>query len=85
MTGSSYTLRATGLGPLEVVVVFGRVAPEVACGRGPASISLGDRARHPAVSSREYQVLFEPACGCSGMTQFVGYVPAVRTPRHTHP
>lgn len=37
------------------------------------------------MSSREYQVLFEPTCGCSGMTQFVGCVPAVRTPRHIHP
>lgn len=81
----SYLLRATS-GPLEVVAVSGRVAPEVACGGTRAVIPLDDRdERRPAVSNREYQVLFDPGSGCSGMTQFVGFVPAVRTPRHIHP
>ncbi len=81
----SYELRSTGAVPLEVAVVSGPVDPGIAVPEGPVSLDLADREKHPAVSNREYQVLFDPGCGCSGMTQFVGYVPALRTPRHTHP
>jgi mannose-6-phosphate isomerase-like protein (cupin superfamily) len=83
--GSVYTLQAAGSRPLEVVAVSGVVAPDVAADAGPVTIDLEDRDKHPAVSNREYQLLFDPSCGCSGMTQFVGYVPALRTPRHVHP
>ena len=82
---AAYELRSTGAEPLEVAVVSGRVDPGTPATAGPVSLDLADRAKHPAVSSREYQLLFDPDCGCSGMTQFVGYVPALRTPRHTHP
>jgi mannose-6-phosphate isomerase-like protein (cupin superfamily) len=83
--GQTCSLRSKGDGPLEVVAVSGRTAGDVATGPGPVSIDLAGREKHPAVSNREFQVLFDPGCGCSGMTQFVGYVPALRTPRHIHP
>lgn len=41
--------------------------------------------RQEAVSNREFSVLFDSTSGCTGMTQFLGYVPRVRTPRHIHP
>lgn len=81
----NYSLHNTGDDPLEVVAVSGRVDPQVATAEGPVTIDLADREKRPAVSNREFQVLFDPECGCSGMTQFVGYVPAIRTPRHIHP
>lgn len=37
------------------------------------------------MSDREFQVLFDHTSGCTGMTQFLGYVPPVRTPHHVHP
>jgi len=83
--GTAYTLRASGHRPLEVVAISGRIAPDVTCGTGPPTIDLQDQGKFPAVSSREYQLLFDPDSGCSGMTQFVGYVPEIRTPRHIHP
>ncbi len=85
LTQGDYELRAGEGQPLEVAAVTGRVAGAAATGGPPVTIDLADRAKHPAVSSREYQVLVDPDSGCSGMTQFVGYVPAVRTPRHIHP
>ena len=83
--GQTWSLRNTGHGPLEVVTVSGRTATDVVTGAGPVTIDLAGREKRPAVSNREYQLLFDPECGCSGMTQFVGYVPAIRTPRHVHP
>ncbi len=82
---AEYDLRSTGTDPLQVVAVSGHVDPGTAVADGPVRLDLADREKHPAVSSREFQLLFDPGCGCSGMTQFVGYVPALRTPRHTHP
>ena len=83
--GQTAALRNSGEQPLEVVAVSGRTAADVPTGEGPVSIDLAGREKRPAVSNREYQLLFDPECGCSGMTQFVGYVPAIRTPRHVHP
>jgi mannose-6-phosphate isomerase-like protein (cupin superfamily) len=83
--GTDYEVRNPGSSPLEVIAVSGLVDGDVGITSGPVSIDLAGREKHPAVSNREYQVLFDPGCGCSGMTQFVGYVPALRTPRHVHP
>ena len=82
--GGRYELRSTGDDALQVAAVSGRTGPGTPAD-GPVTLDLADRATHPAVSQREYQLLFDPDGGCSGMTQFVGYVPALRTPRHTHP
>jgi mannose-6-phosphate isomerase-like protein (cupin superfamily) len=83
--GQELELHGAGDGDLEVAVVGGRTDPAVPTTDGPVAVDLAGREKHPAVSNREFQVLFDPGCGCSGMTQFVGYVPAVRTPRHVHP
>lgn len=83
-SGSSYRLRA-GTTSLCVAIVSGQQQSEVECGAAVTHLDLADCSRHPAVSQREFQLLHEPATGCSGMTQFVGYVPAIRTPRHIHP
>jgi mannose-6-phosphate isomerase-like protein (cupin superfamily) len=72
-------------GELQVVVVSGLRDPGVACRDVVRTVDGSDQAKEPAVSNREFQVLFDPGRGCSGMTQFLGYVPKVRTPRHIHP
>ncbi|CCH31927.1 cupin domain-containing protein [Actinosynnema sp. NPDC047251] len=58
---------------------------DVACGDRRAWIDLADQVKQDAVSDREYQTLFDPEKGCSGVTQFVGYIPTLRTPMHFHP
>jgi mannose-6-phosphate isomerase-like protein (cupin superfamily) len=81
---AGYELEAADTG-LQVVVVGGRRAPGVACRDVVRTVEVAGQEKEPAVSNREFQVLFDPGRGCSGMTQFVGYVPKVRTPRHIHP
>lgn len=81
--GHPYTLRCRR-GPLEVVAVSG-AAPTPSPAACSALVRPLDREAKPAVSNREYRVLFDAESGCSGLTHFVGYVPAVRTPMHIHP
>ena len=81
---ATYGLRADGA-RLEVVVVGGRTDAGRECGEAVRTVCVADQERAAAVSNREFQIVFDPARGCSGMTQFVGYVPQVRTPRHYHP
>jgi mannose-6-phosphate isomerase-like protein (cupin superfamily) len=81
---ATYTLQA-GAAPLEVAVVVGRTDAGQECGEPVRTVCVADQEREAAVSDRQFQILFDPARGCSGMTQFVGYVPQVRTPRHHHP
>lgn len=70
---------------LILVSVSADTRPEVECGAPRAVIDLAEQAKQDAVSQREYQVLFDPATGCSGVTQFLGYIPTIRTPMHYHP
>ncbi len=79
--GSSYTLRS----PLEVVAVSGNAPVPDAAATCSALVNPLDQEAKAAVSSRQYRVLFDAESGCSGLTQFVGYVPAVSTPMHIHP
>ncbi|MEO6825711.1 MAG: cupin domain-containing protein [Microbacteriaceae bacterium] len=81
--GYPYTLRCTD-GPLEVVAVSG-AAPVPGATTRSALVKPLDQKAKPAVSDREYRVLFDAESGCSGLTHFIGYVPAVRTPMHIHP
>jgi len=80
---ATYTVRA-GAQALEVAVVGGRTDRGRECGDAVRTVCVADQDREAAVSNRQFRVLFDPARGCSGMTQFVGYVPQVRTPRHYH-
>ena len=81
---ADYELEA-GDAELQVVVVSGMRDPGVACRDVVRTVDLSVQEKEPAVSDRRFQVLFDPGRGCSGMTQFVGYVPRMRTPRHIHP
>ncbi|MEU4806124.1 cupin domain-containing protein [Actinosynnema sp. NPDC023587] len=72
-------------GEVELVSVSAEQHPDVACADPRPWIDLADQVKQDAVSDREYQTLFDPASGCSGVTQFVGYIPTLRTPMHHHP
>lgn len=80
--GETYRLSAGDAG-LELVSVS---APETAEPRGDrqVTIDLAAQVARDAVSEREYRVLFEPDSGCAPITQFVGYIPKIRTPLHYH-
>lgn len=82
--GHSYTLSCSR-GQLEVVAVSGNAPIPDAAVACSALVNPLDQEAKPAVSNREYRVLFDAESGCSGLTHFVGYVPAVRTPMHIHP
>lgn len=82
---TEFGLENSGQGPLLVVVVEG---PRAAGAASTGPCRLTESAATPAqdaVSGREFRVLFDAGSGCSGMTQFLGYVPHIRTPRHIHP
>ncbi|MEV0674884.1 cupin domain-containing protein [Actinosynnema sp. NPDC050436] len=68
-----------------LVSVTARQRPDVACAAPRPWIDLADQVKQDAVSDREFQTLFDPDSGCSGVTQFVGYIPTLRTPMHFHP
>lgn len=82
--GGEYVLR-TASDALEIVAVSGNALSGTVPSDRSARIDALDQAAEEAVSSREFRVLFDPESDCSGMTQFLGYVPAVRTKRHIHP
>lgn len=48
------------------------------------TVDLAEQIVRDAVSEREYRVLLDPESGCRALTQFVGYIPAIRTPLHYH-
>lgn len=84
--GGEYALANSGGESLEVVCVAGpRDSTAGSGGRGCVAVDGLVGPREDAVSNREFTVMFDHASGCSGMTQFLGYVPQVRTPRHIHP
>lgn len=70
---------------MVLLSVSANVDPEISCGAYQPTLDLADQATQDAVSQREYQVLFDPTNGCSGVTQFLGYIPTIRTPMHYHP
>nr|WP_052477653.1 cupin domain-containing protein [Kibdelosporangium sp. MJ126-NF4]CEL13131.1 hypothetical protein [Kibdelosporangium sp. MJ126-NF4]CTQ98820.1 hypothetical protein [Kibdelosporangium sp. MJ126-NF4] len=70
---------------LVLVSVSADISQDVECGAARAVIDLADQSTLDAVSQREFQVLFDPDSGCSGVTQFLGYIPTIRTPMHYHP
>lgn len=85
--GATTEYRIIATGPdLLIAATLGRATPESTV---PDAISahLDSEAQNweDAVSGREFQVLFDAESGCSGMTAFLGYVPAIRTKRHIHP
>lgn len=81
--GRSYQLSADG--ELILASVSADALPGVPCDDVVTTIDLDAQVKRDAVSNREFQVLFAPESGCSGATQFVGYIPPIRTPMHYHP
>jgi len=83
--GTSYSLDATGPGPLRLDSVL---LPASAPGTEPDSTGplLADLAEQPAeiTGDREFRVLFAPGQGCAAATQFVGEIPPGRAPFHSH-
>jgi mannose-6-phosphate isomerase-like protein (cupin superfamily) len=75
--------------PGELLVVSVRV-PAVrhatASGAAPATPAVVRLADQPAISTgdRELRIVVDPAVGCQGLTQFVGWIPPGRAPAHTH-
>jgi mannose-6-phosphate isomerase-like protein (cupin superfamily) len=74
-------------GPAELVLVSVLLPPAAgASGTGGprTAVRLADQQAGQATSDREFRVLLEPEAGLSGATQFVGYIPAKRAPKHYH-
>jgi mannose-6-phosphate isomerase-like protein (cupin superfamily) len=89
--GTSYSLTATGSGPLRLdSVVLPASAPGTeADGADPDGTGgplLAELAERPPeiTGDREFRVLFAPGQGCAAATQFVGEIPPGRAPFHTH-
>ncbi|ONI78013.1 hypothetical protein ALI144C_31985 [Actinosynnema sp. ALI-1.44] len=81
----SETYEITAKDEMVLVSVSANTDPDNEGGAARAVMDLADQYTQDAVSQREFQVLFDPATGCSGVTQFLGYIPPIRTPMHYHP
>jgi mannose-6-phosphate isomerase-like protein (cupin superfamily) len=82
--GSTWSLDNPGADELAVVSV--RV-PAVRRAAGAVAAALVVRtADQPAIATgdREFRVVVDPAVGCQGVTQFVGWIPPGRAPEHSH-
>jgi mannose-6-phosphate isomerase-like protein (cupin superfamily) len=94
--GTSYSLAATGTGPLRLDSVLLPAPapgaepdggePDGAEPDGAAGPLLAELAEQPPeiTGDREFRVLFAPGQGCAAATQFVGEIPPGRAPFHTH-
>lgn len=91
LAGEAWQLAVPDRGALVVVAV--RVpAPPGPWGSALArpsssrlyTTSLGGQDREEATSGREFELLFNPARGSRGATQFVGFIPASGAPAHYH-
>ncbi|WP_166355801.1 cupin domain-containing protein [Phytoactinopolyspora limicola] len=69
---------------LDVVTVSSPDAAEISTGSRHTTIDLAEQEARDAVSDRKFRVLFDPDTGCAAMTQFIGYIPPIRTPLHYH-
>jgi mannose-6-phosphate isomerase-like protein (cupin superfamily) len=49
----------------------------------PAVVRLADQPAIPT-GDREFRIVIDPAVGCEGVTQFVGWIPPGRAPLHSH-
>jgi quercetin dioxygenase-like cupin family protein len=72
-------------GPDELAVLSVLVPPaEPPLPERPVTVRLADQDARGATSDREFRILFDPATGLTGATQFVGYIPTTRAPEHYH-
>jgi mannose-6-phosphate isomerase-like protein (cupin superfamily) len=83
--GEDFTVANDGSETLELVSV--RLPdPPGGGGDGPRSavLRLDEQDTGQATADREFRMLADPASGCRGATQFVGYIPVGRAPDHFH-
>jgi mannose-6-phosphate isomerase-like protein (cupin superfamily) len=82
--GTSYSLAATGPGPLRLdSVLLPAAAPDAEPDASPLLADLADQ--EPEITGdRQFRVLFAPGQGCAAATQFVGEIPPGRAPFHSH-
>ena len=82
--GTAWSLDNPGAGELALVSV--RVPAVRRAGTGRAAALVVRTADQPAIPTgdREFRVVVDPAVGCQGVTQFVGWIPPGRAPAHSH-
>ena len=85
--GTPYRLEAGS--PMSVVSVVspppGEPPPDAISGpRACATVREADQERLPAGESRFFKLLVDPAVGCRGVTQFLGFIEQSRAPEHVH-
>jgi mannose-6-phosphate isomerase-like protein (cupin superfamily) len=82
--GERYAVANDGPEALELVSV--RLPDPPAGDEGPRSavLRLDEQDTGQATADREFRLLADPATGCRGATQFVGYIPPGRAPDHFH-
>jgi mannose-6-phosphate isomerase-like protein (cupin superfamily) len=86
--GTPYRL-APDDGPMSVVSVVcpppGGATRDAADGPGPCvTVREADQPPLPAGESRFFKLLVDPAVGCRGVTQFLGFIEQSRAPEHVH-
>ncbi len=82
--GSAWSVDNPGGGELAIVSVrVPAVRQAAGSGAAPAIVRLADQ---PAIATgdREFRIVVDPAVGCRGVTQFVGWIPPGRAPAHSH-
>ena len=82
--GERYAVENDGPDALEVVSVRLPDPPGGAGGPRGAVLRLDEQDTGQATADREFRMLADPASGCRGATQFVGYIPPGRAPDHFH-
>jgi mannose-6-phosphate isomerase-like protein (cupin superfamily) len=82
--GERYAVENPGPEPLELVSVRLPHPPGAPTGPRGAVLRLDEQDTGQATADREFRLLADPASGCRGATQFVGYIPPGRAPDHFH-
>jgi quercetin dioxygenase-like cupin family protein len=86
--GTPHRLEPDGA-PMSIVSVAcpppGGPARDAAEGPGPCiAVREADQEPLPAGESRFFKLLVDPAVGCRGVTQFLGFIEQSRAPEHVH-
>ncbi len=85
-SGESYRLESAGAEDLVAVSVIAPVSPTPLAdiGKRQTVVRLADQPSHPAGKDRKFWFIVTPEVGCSGVTQFVGWIPPGRAKDHYH-
>ena len=85
-SGETYTLESESGEDLVAVSVIAPIAPDMAShlGERQTVVRLADQPAQPAGKDRKFWFVVTPEVGCSGVTQFVGWIPPGRARDHYH-